>query len=1696
MKKNGKVFGDLAAFCCSLMFLVTSACADGVAEVINASGDLVGTYDSANAAFGAIASGSDGSTLRLLADCTVTGCGDFGKSFTLDLNGFALTADYSSKGSDNYFLSPETSGKTLTIKNGKFVCGSRCMGIANLKDGTLIMEGVTSTSSAASPDINQEAGSSTIRNCVFDGDSRRVMGVYVGGGVGIVENCDVTVRSGSTWQSAALAVAGNATLTVKGGTYTSPAYSMYILSSGGTINVEGGNFSGPIYLDGNSDASYGRMNIKGGDFTSVTKFGGRNGTYNSYMVTGGTFAADPSKDVLTIQTGYEVKDNGDGTYTVQKEDNSVADVDGTGYETIRAAIVAANESGKDVTVLKDCTLDYAKYTDVIALSKSFAIDLNGKTLRLANGTSTGLLLINDPNEVTLTVKNGTITGVSTTSQICGLAENNSTKGVVRIEDVQATTYNNTFVKLYAAGARAEIVNSSVLYAGGYQTPCFMAYSGGVIAFQDASVDVTASTGTKNTTSAAAVLFSSSKVTLGGACTLKVKSGISLIHQASGTSVEVNAGTYNFDPRSYTLASGCTVSGPVNGIYTVSAAAPTPPAEDAVAKIGNAEYASLNAALAAVKDGETIDVCDDCALDAATVSVTKSFAIDLHEKTLTLPSFAGTLFEVTAAVALTISNGSVKAEGSSKTVFIDLNSTGGTVRLTDLTATVACADAYWIDALVDNATLAIENCEFCSVAGRKVALVRVKGSDQVSIVDSTLDNRQSSGTGANTAAAIGTVGGDGGVIALSGDCRLYAPAGKAVIGTNFGSVSTGAGTYNFNPEALENWKPSEGHEVTGPDSDGIYTVVKKAADAAVKVDDTPYASLAEALSHLTAGCTMTLLKDQTTADTITLSVSCTIDLGGCKLSFSGSGAFIEAGSNNPTLTIKNGSLDMTDATTTTLNSCVSIPQYSPATIVIDGVTAKVRGGKLRSAFAVSDEGGSMTIGNCTITELSTGETSATVGINGNGGTINIVNTTVDASAVASSSSNFKRSAVMVNAAGAIMNISGTSSFVGKKYSAAACNGTINISGGLFPQGLDKGSGTFVVTGGAFGSDPTAYVDTTAYDVTENPAGTWTVTVKALPVILTMPSSLPEGVASFKINNLTQNTSTPCVAGGSLTINKGDEIELEIVPAEGYESAESGGALKKNLGAITEDKTIKKSNFPSVRKIVVEAIRISVEGEDDVTVGSFGEVTAYLNDQFEVEAATLTLLQDIGGGASVAFEDPFSVTCNLTLDLNGRTLCWDGFNAAFDVTPYVQFVVTDGAGGGVLTTSFDDVIGSYGQLTIAGGTIQGAVYAYAGEGSSIAITGGTFDVLPVATDFEGFISGGRFKDKPAAECFASGKAASAEVDAEGYYTVIDKPTSYKIEIRDENGDLIGGSDSWGLKDACDAVKVAGMDGRTIKVTQDLGDIANISGYDFGCSVTIDLGGHAFRNTSSTGAYMYTPSTAGKTLAIVNGHVTFSNDACYGLAQVFDGTFFASNITCTAGAQASGKASVLVNGSGAAKIIDCTFDGEKRWGSALYVASNNATGEIGGTTTVRCPNALPDSASGNWYAHATVRVSDGGRVTINGGTYVGAKFALYILTSGGTINVDGGAFTGNVALDGDGNTRRGYCNISDGNFANADLSILHNRSAYNTYTVTGGTFKDDPSQYIPPTSGKEATKQGDVWVVGDKKAHAKKGPVLMFW
>ncbi len=80
-------------------------------------------------------------------------------------------------------------------------------------------------------------------------------------------------------------------------------------------NIEAGNFTA---FNGGSKIASGTTkitnNISGGTFTANTVFGGVDNATVNTVITGGTFAFDPSENVAA---GYEAVENEDGTYTVE-----------------------------------------------------------------------------------------------------------------------------------------------------------------------------------------------------------------------------------------------------------------------------------------------------------------------------------------------------------------------------------------------------------------------------------------------------------------------------------------------------------------------------------------------------------------------------------------------------------------------------------------------------------------------------------------------------------------------------------------------------------------------------------------------------------------------------------------------------------------------------------------------------------------------------------------------------------------------------------------------------------------------------------------------------------------------------------------------------------------------------------------------------------------------------------------------------------------------------------------------------------------------------------------------------------------------------------------------------------------------------------------------------------------------------------
>lgn len=189
-------------------------------------------------------------------------------------------------------------------------------------------------------------------------------GIYSADGTTTLTNCTVGntgVNSGADFRDSALQVSGGSTLVVKSGTYSSNKYVANTLTSGGIINIEGGDFTGELYVYDTTPEKYynlygcGEINISGGTFHNVT-FTVKTGTHpGSITITGGTFDADPT---AYVAPGYIVTANGNGTWTVVPDVHYVAQIGDDKYETLTAAVAAANETEgmQTIEILSDITL--------------------------------------------------------------------------------------------------------------------------------------------------------------------------------------------------------------------------------------------------------------------------------------------------------------------------------------------------------------------------------------------------------------------------------------------------------------------------------------------------------------------------------------------------------------------------------------------------------------------------------------------------------------------------------------------------------------------------------------------------------------------------------------------------------------------------------------------------------------------------------------------------------------------------------------------------------------------------------------------------------------------------------------------------------------------------------------------------------------------------------------------------------------------------------------------------------------------------------------------------------------------------------------------------------------------------------------------------------------------------------------------
>lgn len=303
-----------------------------------------------NAAFDA----ADGKVVTILQDLELTETILVECDYNVTVEGTGVTIRFVNDGNG---FQVET-GAILTLGAGLSIVGEG----ANVCP--LYIEDATVISAANISTTSGNASAPIVHNA-------RTANVTINGG---------TIQAGNP-AVAAIDWTSMGTLTVNGGSVQG-ASAIHLTS--GSLTVEDGEFQGVeaavVIETAGGKKGVSAVAINGGTFTSegteaiISRSTNISVGAMSHFISGGTFSSNVEE---LVAVGYKVQDNGNGTYSVVRDDSTeyVAQI-GAQYYISLADAVAAMMPMSELVLLKDVTL-----TAPIALEmKSGVINLNGKTV--------------------------------------------------------------------------------------------------------------------------------------------------------------------------------------------------------------------------------------------------------------------------------------------------------------------------------------------------------------------------------------------------------------------------------------------------------------------------------------------------------------------------------------------------------------------------------------------------------------------------------------------------------------------------------------------------------------------------------------------------------------------------------------------------------------------------------------------------------------------------------------------------------------------------------------------------------------------------------------------------------------------------------------------------------------------------------------------------------------------------------------------------------------------------------------------------------------------------------------------------------------------------------------------------------------------------------------------------------------------
>lgn len=579
------------------------------------------------------------------------------KDSSADMSGTIMREDTEDNSgvSSHYVIDVQGAG-WLTFESGNVINNS---GIPGVKGASLVRVGDDTV--AKYPGLNIKGGNFQQDNFIAIKVDRGDL--FLNGGTITSENSYAI----ENWHRATIK-GGIVNGTVASWTYSDGANSTTTIS-GGTVN---GNVASVTY--DKSEGKKASVSITGGTVTGTL------GTYSyssnglvpledpakaTIGVTGGTFNNDPTKYVVE---GSTVKSNTDGTFGVEKA--YLATVGDTSYYTMEEAFKAQTASGEAIVLLRD----YTTGTVFPSGSINRTVDLNNHTWTYTGtDTNSAAFEINYPN-VTLTVKNGKVVSNSMVGLIPSAMGGTITydnSGLV-FESVEATANGNSGIETNGNNTNDTVTlkNSTLNVPNGFG---IYFPSSGTLTIENSQI--TAKTlGVQVCSGSLDIKGADTKIEVTGDGVDKTENdgaiqdgaAISIVNRAGykglGT-ITVTEGTfkaksgnaavkaYNWENKTasdFTASDKVAISG---GTFS-SAVAPEYCAEGFepkdngdgtygvqpdgnVAEIGSVKYASLDEALKAAKDGETVKLLKD--VEATQVLVTKG-TLDLNGKTLKVSYF--------------------------------------------------------------------------------------------------------------------------------------------------------------------------------------------------------------------------------------------------------------------------------------------------------------------------------------------------------------------------------------------------------------------------------------------------------------------------------------------------------------------------------------------------------------------------------------------------------------------------------------------------------------------------------------------------------------------------------------------------------------------------------------------------------------------------------------------------------------------------------------------------------------------------------------------------------------------------------------------------------------------------------------------------------------------------------------------------